>query len=419
MDLTAALFRGGLFFIERNDFMKKEYFYPADILLPKENFEKWAVIACDQYTSEPEYWESVGEYVGDSPSALNIILPEVYLSCDNGEAVARINANMRKYLNGGVFNTYEKTFVYTERTLSDGRIRKGAVGLIDLEDYSFKKGDRALIRATEETVAERIPPRVEIRKDAPLEIPHVMLLIDDPSGAVIEPLASKTGGFSLLYDFDLMKNGGHIRGFALDSGSAAALQSGLSALAGEGEDRLLFAVGDGNHSLASAKECYRLNKTERSRYALVEIVNIHDASLEFEPIYRLLSGVDPQSVINGFIAFSGGEYGGTDAQSFTCVYGGGSRRVSVRPSAKLAVGTLQNFLDKYIKENPGAETDYIHGEQSLRSLAAREKTVGFIFEGMKKSELFDAVKQDGALPRKTFSMGGADDKRFYLECRKL
>ncbi len=399
--------------------MTDNLFLPANILLPKDGFERWAVIACDQYTSEPDYWKRVKEYVGSSPSALNIVFPEVYLTEDNSAKISKINATMKEYLDGDVFDTYENTFVYVKRTLSCGKVRRGIVGLIDLENYSCEKNSRTLIRATEETVAERIPPRVEIRKDAPMELPHIMLLIDDPEKTVIEPLDSEDETAPLLYDFDLMQNGGHIKGTAINGKAAKALQERLSALAGEGDDRLLFAVGDGNHSLAAAKECYRLNKTEASRYALVEIVNIHDSSLDFEPIYRLLFGVDPEEVINGFVDSLGGEYKGADAQSFTCVYGENQREISVKPTAKLAVGTLQGYLDKYLKQNPRARIDYIHGEDSLCELAKAQNTLGFLFSGMRKDELFAAVSHDGSLPRKTFSMGCADDKRFYLEGRRL
>lgn len=397
----------------------KQPFLPADILLPKNGFEKWAVIACDQYTSEPQYWKSAADYVGDAPSALNLVFPEVYLSDDNSKKISEINGNMKKYIEDGVFNEFKNTFIYIKRTVTGGKTRRGVMGLIDLCDYSYEKGSKTLIRATEETVPERIPPRVEIRKDAPLELPHIMLLIDDPDMTVIAPLDKKTEGKKPLYDFDLMLNGGHITGTALSEKDAAELQDALGALVENSEDKLLFAVGDGNHSLAAAKECYRVNKSEKSRYALVEIVNIHDESLEFEPIYRVIFGADPEKVIHDFTEFSGGDYSGTDAQKFTCVYGGCERKISVKPSSKLCVGTLQRFIDKYIKENPSLKVDYIHGEDSLRLLAEKPDTVGFIFDGMKKSELFDAVKQDGSLPRKTFSMGHANDKRFYLEARLL
>lgn len=399
--------------------MNNTYFLPANILLPKSNFQKWAVVACDQYTSEPEYWKEVEKTVGNTPSALNLILPEVYLSADNSKRIEKINHTMTEYLENGVFREIENTFVYLQREVSGGKIRKGIVGLIDLQNYSYEKGSKALIRATEATVLERIPPRVLIRKDAKLEMPHVMLLIDDPKCTVIEPLEEKISGFEKLYDFGLMQNSGHIKGYSVDSETAEQIQTALSALVENTEDKLLFAVGDGNHSLATAKECYKINKTENSRYALVEIVNIHDSSLEFEPIYRVVFGVEPEEFIENFVTALGGEYFGADSQKFTCVYGDIKREVSLKPTGKLAVATLQAYLDEYLKQNKNASIDYIHGEDVVYSLCKAENTVGFIFEGMQKSELFDAIKQDGSLPRKTFSMGHAADKRFYIEARKI
>lgn len=392
-----------------------KHFFTANILLPKNNFEKWSVIACDQYTSEPNYWNSVKETVGDTFSSLNLILPEVYLSKDNSEAIAKINENMQKYLAEDAFNIVEDTFVYVERTLKNGQIRRGIVGLINLDDYSYIKGEKALIRATEATVLDRIPPRVQIRRDAPLEMPHIMLLIDDINRNIIEPLAQKTDCFEKLYDFSLMQNSGSIKGYAVKGVEADKISNSLEKLIENTDDKMLFAVGDGNHSLATAKECYAINKNENAKYALVEIVNIHDESLQFEPIYRVVFNVNPKKLIEDFITKSGGEYFGADAQKFKCVYGQTVREISIKPTGKLAVATLQKYLD----ENPQGETDYIHGEDSVYNLCEKDNTVGFIFSGMQKNELFDAVKLDGALPRKTFSMGHAEDKRFYLESRKL
>lgn len=396
--------------------MKNNLFMPTDILLPAEKPEKWAVIACDQYTSEPEYWENVRKTAGDAPSAFNIIFPEAFLGKNNAEKISKINSVMKSYLEGGVFKEYKNTFVYTERTLKNGKTRRGIVGLIDLDNYSYEKGSKALIRATEATVKERIPARVEIRRGAYLEMPHVMLLCDDPENLLIGGLAGNTGDFECLYDFDLMCGGGHIRGFAPDKAATEALRRHTEELLRKNSGDLLFVVGDGNHSLAAAKECAALGG---SHYALVEVVNIHDSSLEFEPIYRVLFGVEPQKVIEDFIEKCGGEYIGADAQRFTCVYGNTEREISVRPASKLAVGTLQAYLDDYLKAHKGVKIDYIHGEDSLKKLAGAKNALGFLFDGMKKEELFDAVRQDGSLPRKTFSMGEADDKRFYLECRKL
>ena len=397
---------------------EKNCFFEADIMLPKENFEKWSVIACDQYTSEPEYWQDVKDIVGDTPSALNIILPECYLSADNTPRINSINRNMKTYLESGVFAEYKDSFVYVERTQSDGVVRRGIVGKIDLEAYDYRPGTDKAVRATEQTVISRIPPRVEIRKDAPLEMPHVMLLIDDSDKQIIESLTAKKDNFQKLYDFTLMKNAGDIKGYKLDADTANDVKTQLSALADK-NDGLLFCVGDGNHSLATAKECYELNKSEESRYALVEIVNIHDDALQFEPIYRVVFGIDGEKLIEDFITSRGGEYTGDDAHKYTCIMGDCEKEISVKPSAKLEVGTLQSFLDEYLKNFPDAEIDYIHGTDSTRKLCQKENTVGFIFSGMEKGDLFPAVSADGSLPRKTFSMGHADDKRFYLEARKI
>ena len=388
-------------------------FSPADILLPKTDFENWSVIACDQYTSEPEYWQNVKTAAGDKPSALNIILPEVYLSADNSEKIEKINQNMQKYLENDIFTEYKDSLIYVERIQSDGKLRRGIVGKIDLECYDYRSGSDAEIRATEQTVLSRIPPRVEIRKNAPLEMPHVMLLFDDVKDRIFSYLAENKDGFKTVYDFTLMCNAGSIKGYLLNEEAKQTVLSMLGELK-EQKDGFLFCVGDGNHSLATAKECYNQNKNELNRYALCEIVNIHDKALEYEPIYRVVFGADPEKLIDEFIKATG-----EGSQKFTCVYGDKTREISVKPTAKLAVGTLQTFLDEYAKNHPEVEIDYIHGTESLKKLASRENAVGFIFDGMQKSELFDAVNADGSLPRKTFSMGHADDKRFYIEARKI
>lgn len=392
-------------------------FSPADILLPKSDFENWAVIACDQYTSEPEYWENVKAAAGDKPSAFNLVLPEVYLSGDNSAYIEQINQNMQKFLDENIFNEYPDALIYVERIQSDSKLRRGIVGKIDLECYDYRAGTNAEIRATEQTVLSRIPPRVEIRKNAPLELPHVMLLFDDVKDRIFKYLAENIDKFKKLYDFTLMCGAGSIKGYLLNTQAKQTVLSLLQELK-EQNGGFLFCVGDGNHSLATAKECYNRNPSEASRYALTEIVNIHDSALQFEPIYRVVFGIDPESLINDFVKATG-EGTGDNAQKFTCVYDENVREISVNPTAKLAVGTLQAFLDDYIKEHEDAEVDYIHGEASLKKLAARENTVGFLFDGMQKSELFAAVNADGSLPRKTFSMGHADDKRFYIEARKI
>ena len=418
--------------------MKKCY-SAADILLPdfkKYDPAKWAVVACDQFTSEPEYWESAETCVADAPSTLRMILPEVYLS-ESEERIPRINETMKNYLNTLLLPNTD-TMIYVERTQSDGSIRRGIVMAIDLECYDYRKGASALIRATEATVVERIPPRVAIRRGAAVELPHVMLLIDDADRTVIEPLASAKSG-SVAYDTDLMLGGGHIFGRFLDDAEIRRIGRALDALiTPEAMDArygdaslapLLFAVGDGNHSLASAKAAYEEIKAaigeeaaaaHPARYALVEVVNIHDEALKFEPIYRVLFRVDPEDVLASLRAYVKNLNGSAAPQS--CEYRFGSERGALTidaPVRQLTVGTLQDFIDEYLKSHKGAEVDYIHGEGSVEALAKKPNAIGFLFSGMEKSELFPTVMFDGALPRKTFSMGHAEDKRYYLECRKI
>lgn len=393
--------------------------YPADILLPKDNFDKWAVIACDQFTSENEYWDEVEKIVGDSPSTLKITLPEIYLSRENvNERIKDINATMEDYLNSDIFVEYKDAMIYVERLQSDGKTRHGIVGAIDLDDYDYHKGSHALIRATEQTVLERIPPRVKIRKGAVIELPHVLILIDDPMKTVVEQIAAKKDEMTLVYDFELMMGGGHVRGYLLNKEHEEQVAKSLAELVNK-EDAFLYAVGDGNHSLATAKECHDRRHNSDSK-ALVEVMNIHDDALEFEPIYRVVFGVERSSFVNEFISFCGGEYIGDDAHSFDIMIDGiKERTVSLKPSSKLPVGTLQNFLDKWTKEHPETVVDYVHGTESVTALSKTENTVGFIYDGMTKSELFPAVNADGALPRKTFSMGQARDKRYYVEARQI
>lgn len=396
----------------------KNCFFPADILVPQVNLNKWSVIACDQYTSEPEYWEKVKEITEGEPSALNIILPECYLKEDNSGSIKTINENMNRYLEEGIFKEYRNAMVYIERVQCDGKLRCGVLGCIDLEQYSYEKKTNAPVRATEQTVISRIPPRVEIRKDAPLELPHIMLLIDDIKREIIEPLALKKQNFEKIYDFELMLKAGRITGYLIDGETVKEIRQKLSRLA-ENNGGLAFCVGDGNHSLATAKECYLKNRSELCRYALCEFVNVHSDALCFEPIYRVVFGADPKALTDAFVNFCGGEYSGEDAQEFKCFYEGCERTVSVRPKYKLSVGTLQAFLDSYCSDKPEMKIDYIHGEESLKKLSEIKGAVGFIFGGMKKEELFPAVLKDGSLPRKTFSMGHSYDKRFYLEARKI
>ena len=414
------------------------YLLPADILLPdfsRVDGEKWSVIACDQYTSEPEYWKGVRETVGDAPSTLRLILPEIDLS-ESEARIPAIHDTMNEYIRE-LLVTHPNKMIYLERTQSNGRIRRGLVGMIDLENYDYRPGAQSLIRATEGTVLERIPPRLAVRRDASLELPHVMLLIDDPAKTVIEPLAARAESLPLAYSFPLMRGSGSVKARFLDSVGLGRVEAALERLIspeqlaeryGEGVAPLLFAVGDGNHSLATAKAAYEELKAlhgERAlyhpaRYALVEVVNLHDEALHFEPIYRVLFDVDPNEVLTALQAYSYDLKGDAAPQQARFVAAG--RRGTIHftaPREQLVVGTLQTFIDGYLKAHPEARVDYIHGSKTVENLATRERAIGFLFAGMEKSQLFPTVIKDGALPRKTFSMGAAADKRFYIECRKI
>lgn len=415
-------------------------FKKADILLPKNaDMHKWSVVACDQYTSEPKYWEEVEEIVGEAPSTLKITLPEIYLEKDNvAERIKGINKEMDNLLNSNFFRTLNNSLIYLERTCNDGKTRKGIVGIVDLEDYSYEKGSQTLIRATEGTVLERIPPRVRVRENAKLELPHVMLLIDDEEKEIIEGLTNKVSEEDVVYDFDLMQNGGHIKGYKIPETLVEGVFAGLEKLADKSnfeskynvKDKgiLLFSVGDGNHSLATAKACYEnlkkvLPKEEYenypARYALVEVVNLHSDALEFEPIHRVVFGVDPQKMIEElkkYYDISNVECAG---QRIEYVYEGKSEVLYIKnPKSNLAVGSLQMFIDDYIKTY-GGKVDYIHGDDVTKELGCKPGNIGFLLPNMKKTDLFKTVILDGALPRKTFSMGHSYDKRYYLEARKI
>ena len=414
---------------------------PADILLPKGcDMTKWAVVACDQFTSQPSYWEEVERLVGDAPSTLRLILPELRLNdADVDEQISAINGSMTRYLEEGLFETYPQSIFYIERTQSDGKVRHGLVAAVDLEQYDYTPGSGSLIRATEGTVLERIPPRVRVRKDAPIELPHVMLLIDDPERTCIEPITAGRDGMEQLYDFDLMMGGGHLRCWKLTSEQMDLLAGALEVLAGgeamekkyglAGAAPLLFAVGDGNHSLATAKTCYENWKKVTpedqwgslpARYALVEIVNLHDEALQFEAIHRVLFGVSPEEVLAAFRAAYPNAYEGRgEGHTIEMVWEGEDRFLTVPdPKVQLAVGTLQSFLDQYCGDH-GCQVDYIHGEDVTRELGGKAGNMGFLLPAMGKDQLFKTVMADGVLPRKTFSMGHAEDKRYYVEGRKI
>ena len=411
----------------------------ANILLPKDvDMTKWSVVACDQYTSEPEYWKEVEKEVGSSPSTLNLILPELYLEdTDVEDRIKKINKTMEEYLDESMFNEYKDTMIYLERTQKDGKVREGLMAMVDLEDYSYEKGSQTLIRATEKTVIERIPPRLKVRENATLELPHIMILIDDEKKNIIESLKDKVTSEDVVYDFDLMENGGHIKGYKLSDEVINGIESGLESLMDKdyfekkynvkNKGVLLFAMGDGNHSLATAKANYEnLKKTmsedeylnNPARYALVEVVNLHSPALEFEPIHRVIFNTDVNNLVEELHKYYDINEDG-DGEYFELVTKDFDKRLYIsNPKSNIAVGSIQMFLDDYLKDHSG-KLDYIHGDETTRSMGSEEGNVGILFEAMPKEELFRTVILDGALPRKTFSMGHSYDKRYYLEARKI
>jgi len=409
-------------------------FLPADILLPKtKEMEKWAVIACDQFTSDQAYWDRVRATAGDAPSTINLILPEAELGTAQEAAhTALINETMAKYMAEDVFETYENSYIYVERTLENGTVRKGLVGMVDLDAYAYSAGSVSKIRATERTVVERIPPRQRVRRNAPIELPHILMLCDDHDKVLIEPVAAKKDSLRKLYDFDLMEDGGHITGWLVSGEAVEQFNAALtqySATVGEKYVGLpgvpmVFAVGDGNHSLATAKSCYEELKAANpgvdlsahpARFALVELENIHDPAQVFEPIHRVVVNTDARALLAALEAEACAEGG----YPVTWYIGKESGTVYLdRAKSELAVGVLQSFLDAYLAEHEG-EIDYIHDDDELIRLADQENAIGILLPGMEKSQLFRGVIADGVLPRKTFSMGHAREKRYYLEGRKI
>lgn len=390
----------------------------VDILLPNAcDLKKWSVVACDQYTSQIDYWDRVTEFVGDDLSTLNLVYPEAYLS--QGDAkIEKINSTMQEYLDKDIFRTCKNCIIYVERTISGGRIRRGVVAAIDLEEYDFNKGSKSAIRATEGTVLERIPPRVKIRENAPLELPHVILLVDDKSCTLIENV--KCG--EKLYDFELMENGGHLAGWIVDN--ADDFLESIDKFSKAAEDGLVFAVGDGNHSLATAKTCWENIKptlsdeekeTHPARFCLVEIENIHDEVQEFEPIHRVIFGVSEDEFLEKMKKDLDCGESCEDSQHIVFVNNGEKTDLYIRKkSSPIEVGTLQNYLDSL-----DYEVDYIHGEDVVCELSLKSGAVGILLPVPQKSSLFETVIKDGALPRKTFSMGEANEKRFYMEAKKI
>lgn len=398
----------------------------AEILLPVPgtDLSKWAVVACDQYTAQPKYWADAEAYVGGAPSTLRITLPEIWL----GESETRIPAiheSMRRYLDEGVLTTcVQDGFMLVERTTASG-VRPGLVVALDLEEYDFNKGSRSLIRPTEGTVIERVPPRARIRRGAPVELPHVMMLIDDPEDTVIGPLMARRESLRKTYDFELMLGGGHLRGWAVEGDDVGCVYKAIDAL-NEKADGFLYAAGDGNHSLAAAKSCWldiRKDLTPEqmenhpARYALVELVNLSCPALIFEAIHRVLFNVDPEDLVKGYKAWLEENAvpveDGRDVILFTQGKEWGFK------SVQYPLRLLQAFLDDYLAGHPDIEVDYIHGEEALRELVDRPDAMGIMPRAFDKTEFFDYIRKWGVLPRKAFSMGEAPEKRYYLEARRI
>ncbi|MFA6072616.1 MAG: DUF1015 domain-containing protein [Candidatus Woesearchaeota archaeon] len=426
-----------------------------EILLPNKNINmtKWAVVACDQYTSEPNYWKQVSNLVSNNPSTLNLIYPEVYLEENNKDKenrINKINSSMKEYLKNKIL-TKNEAFILVDRKTNQVKSRKGLVVALNLDMYDFNKGSKTLIRATEGTIIERLPPRIKVRENAEIELPHIMVLIDDPKKTVIEPLFKQK--LEIAYDFDLMMNSGHIKGsFIKDKKIIEQIANNLSKLANKddfnkkynltNDSVLLYAVGDGNHSLATAKSIWeelkkKGVKNHPAQYALVELVNVHDAGLEFKPIHRVIFNIDTTKILNQMKSFFEKENATVKITTFKTlklaekdslkhtkkehkimfVTKNQIGVISIKnPKRNLEVGTLQAFIDEHINKK---SIDYIHGEDVVLSHGRKDKNIGFFLPVMAKEELFRTVLLDGALPRKTFSMGDADEKRFYLEARQI
>lgn len=411
-------------------------FQSTTILIPNvESFEHWSVIACDQFTSQPEYWKQVRKSVGDAYSSLHLVFPEAELGSEdeNAEKIKKINATMHHYLQQNIWKEYENAYIYVERTLQNGQIRKGLVGVINLEQYSYEKDAQTPIRATEKTIVERIPPRKKIRQDAPVELPHILLLCDDDEKMLIESLVKQKNDLPLLYDFELMEGGGHVAGWLLQGEVAKKIDAQLEAYAVKctekykdlGKEPVMFAVGDGNHSLATAKACYeewKANHTQEewenhpSRYAMVELENLYDDVQQFEPIHRLITNINVGHMFQkmeeeGICAKDGYPLPWFSDQNQGILY-------LNKEKGHLPVAILEAFLKEYLKAYPG-DIDYIHGDEALQELAKKPDTIGFLMPSIEKEQLFSGIIKGGVFPRKTFSIGHAQDKRYYLEARKI
>ena len=407
-------------------------FQRSELLVPwEELLEDWAVIACDQFSSQPEYWREVRKRTENKPSAYHIVFPEAELGRDEEARIAAINARMRKYMDGKIFRRFPNAYLYIERRLMDGSLRRGVVGVIDLEEYDYRDGSVSAIRATEQTVVERVPPRVKVRSGAVLETSHVMLMMDDAEDGVLGWLEGKKASLPLLYSFELMQGGGRIEGRLVRDTDAADLEVRIANYEAEaaarfydmGKPPLLYAVGDGNHSIAAAKTCWEALKMRNpdvvgtdhpARFAMVELQNIRDDCQRFEPIHRVLTGVSTKSLLS-------------EAEDI-CAPGGlpvdwqaGDRQGMLfldRARGETQIAILQPLLDRFLREHKG-RIDYIHGEETALQLSSKADAIAFLLPKIAKDGFFHDIAMDGVMPRKTFSLGHAEEKRYYLECRKI
>ena len=414
-------------------------FRRADILLPQDqDMTKWSVVACDQFTSQPDYWAALEQLCAGVPSTLHLMLPEAYLETrDQFAAAGEINAEMRKYIDGGVFRTLRDSYIYVERTLAGGGVRRGLVGVLDLEDYDYSPASASLIRATEATVESRLPARVRVREGAALEMPHIMVFIDDDADTVMGFLAAKKAALPAVYDFDLSAGGGHIRGYRVTGADADALDAVIDGL-GDGEKLrakygnaapAVFAMGDGNHSLATAKKCWEALKpslsaaereTHPARFSLVELVNIHDAAITFEPIHKVVFETDPAEFLAAaerWFAPQTVTEGAT--HTIRLVTAAGEKTLSLKgfTIGKL-IGAAEDFCQSYMADH-GGHIDYIHNDDTAIGMGRQSGCAAILLPRMEKSELFSSVITSGIFPRKSFSIGHAEDKRYYLECRAI
>lgn len=400
------------------------------ILLPKKNidYSKWSVIACDQHTSEEDYWNKVNLNTKGSLSTINLVLPEIYLK--EGEAkvkerVAKINSNMKEYIDNDIFNEVN-SFIFVKREMKKNLYHYGLMISVDLEEYDYSPKSNLPIRATEKTVPERLPVRIDIRLHAPLELPHILLLMDDRKDEIFNYLKKEINNMDKLYDFNLMENAGHIEGYKVNDSNKVKdmilnLLDPKTLKEKYGSDSpILFAVGDGNHSLAAAKECWNKikaglteeeKKTHPARFALCELQNIYDESLEFEPIHRVVMNAD-KSFIDYLLELKG-------PNKVLMEYQNNKYYINVSNSPADAIFEIQNKIDSYLKDHKNVEIDYIHDEDSLRKVAKETNGIAIYMPTITKESLFNHVANEGVLPRKSFSMGSANTKRFYLEAKKI